>query len=562
MAAFLALSADFASGAVQVLASVSVVSPVNVVITNLSAGGGITAGSQVTIYMGMKNEGEYAATNIMAGLYITGPTPFNGLFPVPSLLPGQSSNVSIALSGFMPAQGAYAITANATYPVDGVTNSSNAASSRFTASSPASTVSAPPPSVSGGVPGEPAGPQVTAVPGITLSTIPIADSVIAGQGLSAQIEVNSTSGAGQRVEFAVNGSFSRLLSLSQSSVYLPPGGNASVQAVFRSERNTTPGTYIIPITINTTTAGSAGVSKTEYLEFTVYSNNPGIQILGQVYLLNYSRLANGVIDVINSGNRTVENATLLTVLPLQIAKNASQIRAYGLPNNISAGPDGYTISWRVSSLLPGQQLYAYYEVYSPQNVNLLIHPQNIFAQPSRAQAQSVLREVGISAPTFYPNATGYIDASILYTGVSPGAVSMYLSGPPNADILAPSFSMNVTPNQVVSRKFYVQAGNYTGTLLFYLYVSSGQYNQTYQVPIVVIPALIGSAGALQKTAQEAGTGYDYSRVLGEAAGAAVFLALLAAFIFIMRRRSRPKYTREQGAELARLRERIRGESNE
>ena len=551
------------AGQTNITAEVKIIKPENLSITNLTSALELPYGSQLRFAIGLRNPDEYSATNIILNISITGPEAYNTLLPLQSLLPGQSSNASMLVSGFTPPSGSYLMSAVASYHTGNLVNFTNRQYLSFSvlgqplhrSSSPA-----PLPQTGSGGTSEPLPLPGATLPGLSLGALPISASAVVGQGTYAQLDFVSNSSYGENVSLSVNKSFSGLLSLSQVQGYLPPGGNLGVQALFQSSANTTPGTYIIPVNVSIRPA-SGGASKSEmiYPEFSLYQNSYGIQLLGQSYLLNSSSTESGIIEIINNGNATINNATLSTLLPLRSAENLSSISAYGMPNNISLTSEGYAINWRVSSLPRKRELTAYYNIYKPSDITLLVHPQNIFTEASPIVSSSVIRVLDLGASSFYPNSSGDIYTSLLYTGVSPSAMNIYLTGPTGFSIYSPSANFSVTPNQEVSKKFYINVGNSTGTSVFYMYVSAGGYNSTYSIPVVIISPEGGARPNQTASSNNASRPYPLP-ILPYALSILLIFSLV--YIAYMHSLRKPKVNREKAMELSRLRERIRRETDE
>lgn len=559
---FSSLSMLATAGQTNITAEVKITKPENLTLTNLSSAQQVPYGSQFRFAVGLRNPDEYPATNIILNISITGPEAYNALLPLQSLLPGQSSNTSILLSGFATMQGSYLLSAIASYHTGNLINVTNLRYLSFSVSGqPRQSVSsAPAPQIGSGGVSAPQPLPVTTLPGLSLSAVPVSTSAIIGQGTYAQLDLVSNSSYGENVSFSVNKNFSGLLSLSQSHGYLPPGGNLSVQAIFKSSANTTPGTYIIPVNVSVSPApGGHAKYETIYLEFSLYQNSYGIQLLGQSYLLNSSSVESGIIEIINNGNTTINNATLSTLLPLHSARNLSSITAYGIPNNITFTSEGYSINWQVSSLPRKRELTAYYSIYKPSDIAQLIHPENIFTEASPIVPSSVMRVLDLGASPFYPNSSGYIYASLLYTGTSSASMDIYLTGPSGFSISSPSAIFNVTPNQEVSKKFYINVGNSTGTSVFYLYVSAGGYNSTYSIPVVILPS---ESGAIQSPAASSSNPPISSLLPAMPYALSILLISSLAYIAYMHYLRKPKINPEKAKELSRLRERIRRETDE
>ena len=526
--------------------------PANLIITNLSSSSSVTVGAQLPLYATLNNIGGMAATNVILGVSITGPSLFSKTYSVPSLSPATSENITIEISGATPSAGTYTLNAFASYVSDSMTYNSNAKSIMFTVTSPGPGPSPSPGGGGGGGGGPP--PPTVSIQGISLMSIPIISSSMAGQGLSSQIAFKSTSTVLVLVTFTVGSYYSGLINLSSNSIYVQPGQTGIATVTFKTQPATSPGTYVIPLTINVT-AANGDPSVTEYLTYTVYSNlRNGLQIVGQTFLTNSLKTLSGVVSIGNAGGSIIRNGTLTTTLPFTYASNTSQITAFGLSNNVTSGLNGYIITWKAGAMLPGQVVYAYYTINNQTNLDYLAYPQNIFSVPSPVPASSVLKVVEISAPSLYSNTSGYVNASIFYTGTTAQQVSFYLTGSPRATIADPLQIVNASPNQLLDRHFRVFAGNYTGTLLLYLYVTSSTANLTESIPVIVSPAPAATTIA-QQPPSTIGMQIPKSAL---PVLVALVIALIALLSILKLRRRRPKYSEDRARTLIKLRKRIQG----
>lgn len=387
-------------------------------------------------------------------------------------------------------------------------------------------------------------------------------SAVKGQGLTTQIEVTSNATVPEYVNFSISKNFTYLVTLSDNSVYLLPGHTAIVQVLFRTANQTLPGTYVIPLMIDVAAQNAAASRYTEYMTFIVYGRlQNGVQVLGQTYMTNSLRTSSSIIQTSNNGNSTIRNATLMTFIPAAVASNLSQISATGLPYNISSSSSGYTITWFISYLPSGQATYAYYSVNNPLRPSLFTYAQNIFSVPSSVGPQSILKIVSITAPTFYTSSTSHISASLYYTGTTPQNVSLYLTGPLSVRIINPIYTMYSAPNQLLNQTFMVNVGNYTGTLLFYLYARAGSANITESIPVLVVPSSTkNSVTTIPITVTKVSINLHYVEAM---AGAVVTIAvILIAYSATRKWRRRPRYDPERTKELVKLSKRLKGESYE
>ncbi len=555
---FAAISAASSGG--SVLANVSVIGNA-VLITNLSTASSFSTGSTVPLNVTLVNYGSYAATNVILNVSIAGPSSFTSTYQLVPLSPSQAENAVVYISGAIPDQGTYTLSAFAGYYLDSAYETSPSSSLQFDV-----TQSNNGNRNSGGGGGGGGPPPITPVPGLSITTIPLTTSAIAGQGLVTQIALLSTANANETVTLNVGSNFTRLLSLSVTSLKLSPGQTAGLEATFKTNANTTPGTYIVPLIVNVSVIGSPTHIQTEYLTFTVYSAlNNGLQVVGQTYLTDSLRSLSGVIEIVNNGNSSIYNGTLFTVLPAPAINNISDISAYGLPNNVTLGPNGYTITWSVGQILAGQQLYAYYQVTNITKPELVSFAQNIFAAPTPVSSSSLIKVVDIHAPQLYTDSSGNISVSVFYTGTLSQPVTFYLTGPLSTSIGNPVQVVNATPNQLLQRSFYTSVGNFTGTLIYNLYISSAQFNLSQSIPVLVLAPQGGKATTTTKGSQasesETAAQLQKAKVALAGIGAATIILIILLTIERAYRKREPKYTHEDMIKLARIKNRIKGDEN-
>lgn len=550
--------APYGSSSSVIYANVSVITSLNIIDFGVSHS--VNVGAPLALNASLKNVGQFAVTNVILNLTITGPTPFNALYSLPSIVPGQTYNYSAQLTGATKSAGTYTANIVAQYYSSNSLLYSNPKSAQYTVTSPTPTPSG---GGGGGSSGGPA-PPVTSISGVGISTIPVFTSTVAGQGLTTQISVASDATVAEYVNFSIGNNFENLITLSTNSLYLLPGRSGSVSITFKTTNQTQPGTYVVPLHINVTQVNSPDPRYIEYLTFVVYSKvTGGVQVIGQTYMTNSLSTASSIIQISNNGDSTVRNATLSTFIPLAVAANSSQISASGLPFNLTASRSGYTIMWFIPYLPAGQATYAYYSIAHPAEPNLFTYSQNIFALPSYAPPQSILRVTNINAPTIYSNSTGRISVGLIYTGTTAQNVSIYLRGPTSASISNPSYTIAAVPNQFINETFGVTIGNYTGTLFFYLSAQAGGSNITESLPVLVVPHQPPgghTTGALSSSFPVIATLLDNPFRL--IAMLAVIVALLITYYAIKTGRTANRYNPERTKELIKLGNRVRRDDNE
>ena len=120
-------------------------------------------------------------------------------------------------------------------------------------------------------------------------------------------------------------------------------------------------------------------------------------------------------------------------------------------------------------------------------------------------------------------------------------------------------TVNASPNQLLRKQFYVSVGNYTGMLLFYLYITSSSANRTESIPIIVSSPPTTRTTVVQQPSAQIGL---QRAMLALEAIAVLTIALIVLLSILKLRRRRPKYSAERMRNLVKLRKRITGETVE
>ena len=517
--------------------------PSNLTIENFTVGStGI--GSLLTLYIAVLNNGYYAANDLTAHIAITGPANYSLTIPM-NAIAGRlaTENITSQQSNLTSAAGRYTARAYISY-----SSQSHAYSTPISVSSYAVTA----PSIRG--PSSPPSAPVPKIPGLSISSAPLSISGAPGSSLLTSLGLNNTSGFNETVNVSVPEEFNNITKPSASSVILKPRESVSINLLF-SSKNVTPGSYIVPINITAST-NTKSVSSTTYVTYTISQPLPGRPAVStQIELTNNTAQAYGIISITTPAGASISNSTFTTYLPAAIAANASQVHAFGLPNNVTEHNGYYELQWFPGQVPPNQTIYGYFTINKPQNPQLFYAIKTTIFSPAAAPS-SILRILQISAPTFYSGSTKAITVELLYTGSASQAVHASLTGPSFSTIFNSSQGVNATPNQLISLEFYQRIGNYTGTLMDTLGIYTYGASMNYTIPIISIAGVQASTPTtIQQPVGGAGEAILYIHKYLLITTIIVVGIALAAAIGLSARRSR--YSIDRIHELSHIKERMK-----
>ncbi|MGI0100574.1 MAG: hypothetical protein ACREBH_02545 [Candidatus Micrarchaeaceae archaeon] len=324
-------------------------------------------------------------------------------------------------------------------------------------------------------------------PQIALTYIPIYVTVPMGGSILSHIDLQNIGQDTESVNLSI-GEYPNMLTLSTNTAVLKPGGTLSIQVMFGSYQNTTPGRYTIPLNITALSSTGIVTTQTEYLTFDVgVQNRSNFTYTNQVDLVNSTSAATGILQISAPQNKSVSNITVRTIIPPTVANSLSQIVAYGLDNNKTITNGTYVINWYISSIPGGQSVYAYYTIVKPENTSDFnqIH-QGFVSLPLTVQSK-VLRITDVVIPTFYTNSTNRIKVDALYTGKAAQKVSFSLTSSSNVTIYNSTQAFMVQPDHYVDTSFIVLTGQEGGTLLMNLSASTAGASLYYPLSVIVFP---------------------------------------------------------------------------
>ncbi|MGC8629190.1 MAG: hypothetical protein ACP5T4_03205 [Candidatus Micrarchaeia archaeon] len=492
------------------------------------------------VYANITNTGQLTSNPLRLSFALIGPETYFTNFTLPKLLPFAYDNISFSVPNATVQHGTYTAYATVYY-------STTAPYSNLTAynKTPTSSFSY---YVVQGPPIKPIPPVV--IPQVSLETLPLFISTSVGIPVVSQFSFSDASSLPETINISIAPAFSDIAKLSASSITVKPGETVIDAILFSPSANTMAGTYVIPVNISATIANATRAA-TEYVMLEVVPKTNGTDLSTQLLLTNNTNQASGTILIKAPANRSLSNFTLSTRIPLQAVANVSQIVAYGLPNNIIKQDGYYIITWHVSSLPKGQTTYAYYTLQKP-NPAFLTFSQNLLQMPSSVAPFQILRILNIEIPTLYTNSTQQITISALYTGAEPQEVRFMLTVPPTITVSPAERVVNASTNQLLMPTFNITTGPSTGTFIATLYIFTKGYNQTYSLPLIVLPKPIFIPPVPTTTVAPVISMSSYVR--GYAA-IGIILAFLVSIILVFamlirHRKARPKYKPEHVEHLA------------
>ncbi|MGC9204837.1 MAG: hypothetical protein ACP5FN_00980 [Candidatus Micrarchaeia archaeon] len=530
-----------------------ILNPANITITNLKASpSAALRGSPIVLSMNLSNVGQLTSGKIKTAIKILGPQSSEIIYNASPLSHGQSESITLPLLNYTKI-GTYNVYAVASYNttsskavLQSISNNATTSFSIYSTTPSPSPAPTPTP-----LPKQVTKP-ISTTPSLGITTAPLVTSGMQGSMQLSQLGLDNTANSTEIVNISVPKQYASMLSFSANSVSIKPNTSISVQLAFYPNSTAQPGTYTIPVSL-AASIGNKTTTVTEYTLFTVYSKSSS-EITDQVLLANNTNTANGVVKISNPGNSTMLNVHVETMVPLLVAKNISDIIAYGLENNITISKGYYIINWYIPYIKAGQSTYAYYTVAKPQNQVLLANIQNIMEVPAPVKPSSILKIIDINLPTFYSNSTNAISVEELYTGTAMQQVTVQLLTPPGITVNPEFVVVNATPNQALVQKFFItmQQG-FTGTEMFNLYINTKGFNATYSLPVVVLqqPATTSTTTIQQQPKPSPAVPY--------ATVAITFLIIfiLLSILLLFKIGRKPRYSAERMLELKQMREAIK-----
>ncbi len=535
--------------------------PANIVIKNISFISSPELGSQLNFNVSLMNVGDLSSNSIIMNVSISGPYNSIQRYIEPKIAPNESESITL----FEPASasyknGTYTLNISIEYNTSGYSNIKNTIKNKLIqytilqngAQSHGSTNKIVQ-NLSSGL--------ITPTPALIIPTVPLYISVLHGAQSISDISFANPLNYSEILNLSVPSNFNKIIKLSSNNLYL--GNGQSVYVQMRVSSNVSVGTYIIPLNISTHVQNGPISSRYEFITLYIYNksiNSPSIST--QIQVNNNTKNFSSIIYVNAPENTTLNNITLLTKLPLSITNNLSEINAYGAPNKINESNGFYDISWNIGSIQKGQNVILYYNVKNPKNQYAIQQFQNTFTQLTKSNNTNNLKIIKINIPTVYANSSSYINITSIYTGANIMNATFILSSYSNEYITNPIQSVELYPNKVFNNVFHIVNNNTIGTILFNLFVKSGNQESNYSIPVVSDepPVKISNSSAvlvLKNNPNSLFLKYQYY-----IAAALLLLIVFIILISVKKYKGVSKYNSDRHRELMKLNERIKRGSSD
>ncbi len=521
----------------------------NITISRFSTPRTIGVSAPLTMFVELQNNGGLASGNITLNAKIKSVSKsFSYEYDTDPLSPNQNESLAILAFNNTPVTGNYIVTINASYTANGYAHTSKSLSSGY---SVVQTQNQIPPNSTFAI----------RTKRLAITYAPLYAALSTGQEEVSDIGMENLGLSPEFVNISISNNYTRFIKLSANSIFLKPNDTLYVQFVLNATANNADtASYGIPVTFSINPINGNRTTITEKMEFTISNSIYGQPIiLNDVTLTNSTNSTTGIVEIYGAANRSISNATLIALLPANVAANVSDIKTYGLQSNVSLVNGKYRMQWQVQSLPAGQVVYAYYRIDNIRNLQFPSDIQDILTIPSVLRPSSMLRVVNFSLPTLYVNSTANISAEVLYTGTMEQEVYFYLTAPLGIGVRNSTQYVNATPNELIKRRFTITTGKDSGTLLFTLYIDTNGANITYSLPVVVLCPSCGPPSTKPQTstitsASSINLPTNYSTLLVIAIP--VLLIVLLIYV-VMVLANRPKYDSNRAEKLANIKEQMK-----
>ncbi|MGC9190896.1 MAG: hypothetical protein ACP5FR_03235, partial [Candidatus Micrarchaeia archaeon] len=518
--------------------------PTNITIENFSTSASIKRYSQQQFYISIKNTGSFAAPNSIS-VRIATIGPYNSLFVLPlnySLLPSQNLNITATMYNSTLFPGTYNALLNVTYAINGT-------GGRFLMSKYKTinySVVQPPP-VSKPL------PPPSPVPYFSLISFPYIVSLQQNESYPSFITIANKGNETEYFNFSVPSQFSDMAMLMASNIVITPHSQVSESLLFASGTSR-PGAYTIPLNVSSS-IGNKTLSETIYIMLNI-CNKTSVGVFPNIYFSSGIRNITGTLVISNPTGVNLTGVIVKTILPMSIAKNASFIKAYGIPSSISTESIGYVVSWYVGSMPKYSSTYAYLSISNVSSPSLLYHISSIFSVPSAPLPSSILRIISINSPVLYVGKAASINVSALYTGTEPQKISIYVTAPPGVYVYNSTQYVNATPNMAFVRSFHILS-EAAGTIMVNVYIDTEGANMSYDIPIVVFAPPSTTTTSTTTTIPQNRLPSNNSGFLE--IGAISIAILMFAFLIIIGARihGRSRYNPERAEKLKHIKEELK-----
>ncbi|MCL5429953.1 MAG: hypothetical protein M1504_00560 [Candidatus Marsarchaeota archaeon] len=540
-----------------------VISPANILITSLTVSpSSPSQGSQITITTNILNSGSLVSSNAFLNLKITGPNGFSYVSntAVANLAPQQSTIISTTLTSVTQTTQKYTVVENvsyvSTYTYNSVTYQtpllySNAASTTYTVPSTVTQCG------SCGVVYIPPVPVSITIPSSLLqfTQIPIFSEAILGSTTIGIMGLENMYNDNITVSLSVPKYAFGTLELSSSTVYLTPKTTQLVDTVFEQNRNTTPGTYVVPINVTTRSISNGKLNTQSSVVFAAYNvktqpNYP--YYIENVNLFNNTQTAKIEFSVYNPTPKPLYNVNLSFEVPRLSMTELTSIKASGPVYHISNTSGETIVTWVIPKLIQNSSALLETSISNITSPSSFYNLQASLASASTINATSFSIS-SINAPIFLENQSGAISVTALYTGTNETNVTMTLVPPPGLGITVQNKTQrfHVFPNTLVTATYNVSGIGTLGTSTFQLRVFGPFSEQTYSIPVLVVPPPEQSPISLPNLPKTPPELVFLLEVI-----AAIIIIIVMIIEAIKHLRNRPKYVKSRAEELKRVRQRV------
>ncbi len=488
--------------------TIHVVKPANITITGFSAlPSPVNIGSAITLSQTLVNTGFLAPSNMILHTRIDGPS-FSAT--VGTDAGNTLSTISFQLGSVTPYAGTYTVYDNVSY-YDG---SSNRVSKNFT-----TTYSVTSPSGGGGggaYGGVTTGsttptttPPPTTIGAALLSIAPLFTDIFLSKTALTSVGFTNAGSYPVWVNATVAAQSFGSIALSSNAVYLLPNSSVVIQAAIHVNPGATAGSYVVPINLTVSAQGHASARRTLFLSVYIQGDvSSPTAIAESASLSPGSKEASGSVIAYNPTSKALYNATLSLQLPVSVASSANSIVLYGASGSVIVRNNAYLLQWLVPQVAPFSSYPVYYTIINATNTHFLMSPLASFTVPSVAIV-SPLRIFDISIPTAYTGQAFQISLSAIYVGSAPENVTFALQAPPSVGVLNPVQVAYALPNSEMRPAFNITPILQSKTYILTLAVYGKNVNQSFSLPLVVLPAAYsappakpGAPGALLGAVQQ------------------------------------------------------------
>ena len=194
------------------------------------------------------------------------------------------------------------------------------------------------------------------------TSLPSYTSAASGQSVTTYLDLQNTGAYPEYLTLSLPAVSAVSVQSSASSVYLESGASIGIPLTLSSINGTVSGLYVIPVNVSAVSSIGLREATTEYLMLDlkpVSSSLPSTSSQIQVVTNNNQTTVTGTIRIRSAIDSSIDNLTLHISFPPSLTA-ASNLTAYGLPNNITIVNGTYAINWFIRFVPANSSTYAYY----------------------------------------------------------------------------------------------------------------------------------------------------------------------------------------------------------